>query len=157
MSNAAIRDEDLVNEKSPKSYITVRYSDEELEQFRVVILRERTNSIDELRMLKDRLEDLTSSDRAEDSMVYSMHMGEQGSEQIEKEKTYQQINRVNDYLQKLDDAIERIDNKTYGICKECGILIAKERLLAVPITTQSASYKIHKRCPEDGIDRIVGR
>jgi hypothetical protein len=37
----------------------------------------------------------------------------------------------------------------------CGILIAKERLLAVPITTQSASYKLRKRCPEDGIDRIV--
>lgn len=157
MSNATLRDVDNTNEKSPKSYVTVRYSDEELEQFREVILRERNNSIDELRMLKDRLEDLTSADRAEDSMVYSMHMGEQGSEQIEKEKTYQQINRVNDYLQKLDDAIERINNKTYGICKECGILIAKERLLAVPITTQSASYKIHKRCPEDGIDRIVGR
>ena len=143
--------------ESPRPMGNVRYSDEELEEFRNNILKSKADSIEELRMLKDRLDDLTSSVRAEESMVYSMHMGEQGSEQIEKEKTYQQINRVNDYLKKLDDALERIDNKVYGICKECGILIAKERLLAVPITTLSASFKIHKRCPEDGIDRIVGR
>ena len=61
---------------------------------------------------------------------------------------------MNDYLKKLDEALERIDNKVYGICRECNILIAKERLMAVPITTLSASYKIQEKCPENGIDRI---
>ena len=88
-------------------------------------------------------------------MIYSMHMGEQGSEPMEKEKTYAQIQRINEYIKKLDDALERIKDKTYGICRVCGILIAKERLLAVPITTLSASWKIHNRCPEDGIDKIM--
>ena len=61
---------------------------------------------------------------------------------------------MTDHLRKLDEALQRIEGKTYGICRVCNCLIAKERLLAVPITTLSAAYKIHKRCPEDGIDRI---
>ena len=132
----------------------VRYSDEDLDMFAKVIQDEKDSALDELRMLKERLDDLTSFDMAEESMIYSMHMAEQGSEAQEKEKTYAQIQRINEYLKKLDDAMDRIKNKTYGICRVCNCLIAKERLLAVPITTLSASYKIHQRCPEDGIDRI---
>jgi RNA polymerase-binding transcription factor DksA len=133
---------------------TVRYSDADLEAFRVRIVEMRLDALDELRMLKERLDDLTSYDFAEESMIYSMHMAEQGSEAIEKEKTYAQIQRINEYLKKLDDALARIKDKSYGICRKCACLIAKERLWAVPITTLSASYKIHNRCPEDGVDRI---
>jgi len=113
--------------------------------------------MEELRMLRERLEDLTNSESAEESAIYSMHMAEQGSEAIEKEKTYAQIQRIQDYIRKLDEAMQRIQDKSYGICRMCGILIAKERLMAVPITTLSASYKIHQRCPEDGVDRIVAK
>ena len=132
----------------------VRYSDEDLAIFEKRIQDFRKESIEELRMLRDRLDDLTNYDFAEESMIYSMHMAEQGSEALEKEKTYAQIQRINEYIKKLDDALQRIKEKTYGICRVCGCLIAKERLLAVPITTLSAAYKIHKKCPEDGIDRI---
>jgi RNA polymerase-binding transcription factor DksA len=130
------------------------YPDKDLEMFEIVIQEAKREAMDELRMLKERLEDLNSYDLAEESMIYSMHMGEQGSEPMEKEKTYAQIQRSNEYLKKLDDALNRIKDKTYGICRVCGILIAKERLLAVPITTLSASWKIHQRCPADGVDRI---
>ncbi len=132
----------------------LRYSDEELEEFKNVILRSKEETVDELAMLRERLDDLNSYDFAEESMIYSMHMAEQGSEAMEKEKTYAQIQRINEYLKKLDDALERIELKTYGICRVCGCLIAKPRLMAVPITTLSASYKIHKKCPDDGVDRI---
>lgn len=135
----------------------LRYQDKDLKQFKEQIIKEREVAIEELRMLRERLEDLTNSEASEESAIYSMHMAEQGSEAIEKEKTYAQITRIQDYLRKLDEAMQRIDDKSYGICKMCGILIAKERLLAVPITTLSASYKIHKRCPEDGIDRIMAK
>lgn len=135
----------------------MRYSDEELEEFRVVILDSKFETLDELQMLKERLDDLTNFDSAEESMIYSMHMAEQGSEAAEKEKTYAQIQRINEYLMKLEEALVRINNKTYGICKMCNIKIAKERLMAVPITTLSASYKIHKVCPTDGIDKIERR
>lgn len=133
---------------------TVRYSDEDLEIFRKRILEVKREALEELNMLRDRLEDLNSYDLAEEGSIYSMHMAEQGSEIFEKEKVYAQIQRINEYIKKLDEALQRINDKTYGICRVCGILIAKERLLAVPITTLSASYKIHKKCPEDGIDRI---
>ncbi|MCX7880832.1 MAG: hypothetical protein N2517_09260 [Ignavibacteria bacterium] len=143
----------LSTEKS-KSVPKVRYSDEDLEIFRQRILEVKKETLEELNMLKERLEDLNAYDLAEEGSIYSMHMAEQGSEIFEKEKVYAQIQRINEYLKKLDEALKRIDDKTYGICRVCGILIAKERLLAVPITTLSASYKIHKKCPEDGIDRI---
>ncbi len=135
----------------------LRYQDKDLKEFKEQIIKEREVAIEELRMLRERLDDLTNSEASEESAIYSMHMAEQGSEAIEKEKTYAQITRIQDYLRKLDEAMQRIDDKSYGICKMCGILIAKERLLAVPITTLSASYKIHKRCPADGIDRIMAK
>ncbi len=132
----------------------VRYSDEDLEFFKNRILDLRHEAIEELRMLRERLDDLTEFNFAEESMIYSMHMAEQGSEALEKEKTYAQIQRINEYIKKLDEALLRIKEKTYGICRVCGILISKERLWAVPVTTLSASYKVHNKCPEDGVDRI---
>ena len=151
---------DALHADNAKSNVTVneiRYADNDLEYFKNHIMNIKVDAIDELRMLKERLDDLTNSEMASESMIYSMHMAEQGSEAMEKEKTYAHINRISDYIKKLDDALKRIEEKTYGICRECNILIAKERLLAVPITTQSASFKIHNRCPEDGVDRISVR
>jgi RNA polymerase-binding transcription factor DksA len=141
-----------VQQPAPKP--AVRYSDEELEEFRQIILAEREKTLDELRMLRERLEDLTNYETSEETGIYSMHMAEQGSEAYEREKTYAQIQRMTDYLRKLDEALKRIEDKTYGICRMCGILIAKERLRAVPITTLSASWKLRGKCPDDGIDRV---
>jgi RNA polymerase-binding transcription factor DksA len=133
----------------------VRYSDEELEEFRQIILAEKRKTLEELRLLRERLEDLNAFNYIEEGGIFSLHPAEQGTEAVERERTYAQIQRLTTYLRKLDEALKRIDNKTYGICRKCGILIAKERLRAVPITTLSASWKIHHRCPEDGIDRII--
>jgi len=154
VKNKKIEDElkENVVKIHPKS--KVRFSDEDLKMFNDRIVEMRKEAIEELRMLRERLDDLTNYDFAEESMIYSMHMAEQGSEAFEKEKTYAQIQRINEYIKKLDEALGRIKDKTFGICRVCGCLIAKERLLAVPITTLSASYKIQKKCPEDGIDRI---
>ena len=135
----------------------LKYGERDLVMFRKNIERAKDEALEELRMLRERLEDLTNSEAAEESAIYSMHMAEQGSEAMEKEKTYGQIQRIQDYIRKLDEANQRIDEKSYGLCRMCGILIAKERLLAVPITTLSASYKIHQKCPADGIDRIVAK
>lgn len=135
----------------------VKYSDSDLKMFKQHILKIKDEALDEMRMLRERLEDLTNAELASETMIYSVHMAEQGSEALEKEKTYAQMNRIIDYIKKLDDALKRIEDKTYGICKECNILIAKARLLAVPITSQSASFKIHGRCPENGVDIISGR
>jgi RNA polymerase-binding transcription factor DksA len=154
-TNAAARSNKPMLPVPPKKGL--KYPEADLKFFRSNIERAREEALEELRMLRERLEDLTNSENNEDSSIYSMHMAEQGSEAVEKEKTYAQIQRIQDYIRKLEEAIARIDDKTYGICRMCGILIAKERLIAVPITTLSASYKIRQRCPEDGIDRIVAK
>ncbi|MBU3678547.1 MAG: hypothetical protein FGM32_02955 [Candidatus Kapabacteria bacterium] len=154
LSEAPVKSTKLMPIPPPKG---LRYSDADLKSFRANIERAKVDALEELRMLRERLEDLTNSEANEDSSIYSMHMAEQGSEAVEKEKTYGQIQRVQDYIRKLDEAIVRIDDKTYGICHMCGILIARERLMAVPITTQSASYKIRKKCPDDGVDRILAK
>ncbi|MES2766324.1 MAG: TraR/DksA C4-type zinc finger protein [Bacteroidota bacterium] len=133
---------------------TPSYGDADLKEFQKIIDSAKEEAMDELRMLRERLDDLNNSDFAEESAVYSMHMAEQGNEAQEKEKTYAQIQRINDYVRKLDEATARIHDKTYGVCRECNILIAKQRLLAVPITTLSASWKIRQQCPPDGIDRV---
>ncbi len=149
-----LKDQDVGETSEAKSNKFLRYSDKDLTTFRSVIEMNKIEAIDELRMLKERLYDLTKNTSIEDTMVYSDHMGEQGSEALEKEKTYAQVQRITEYIQKLNEALVRIENKTYGICRVCNCLIAKERLLAVPITTLSASYKIHQKCPSDGIDKI---
>jgi RNA polymerase-binding transcription factor DksA len=136
---------------------SVRYSDKDLDVFRVHIEAERKKAMEEFQILRENLDDLTNSEMADENASYSMHMAEQGTDAQEKEKLYAHVQRVSDYIKKLDEALQRIQDKVYGICKMCGILIAKERLLAVPITTQSASYKLRKRCPEDGVYRIVKR
>lgn len=146
----------LNTDEEQEKKVTVRYSDEELEEFRRIIIEAKEETQEELDMLKERLDDLTEMDPAE-SMIYSMHMAEQGSEMQEQEKTYAQIQRIYEYMKKLDEALGRINDKTYGVCRVCNCLIAKERLIAVPVTTLSASYKIHQKCPEDGIDRIEAR
>ncbi len=142
-----------VSVKNDPDPILPRYSDEELEEFRAKIMDFRHEAMDELRMLRERLDDYLTND-PEESMIYSMHMAEQGPEALEQEKTYAQVQRISEYIKKLDDALQRIKDKTYGVCRVCKCLIAKERLMAVPITTLSAAYKIHKKCPSDGIDRI---
>jgi RNA polymerase-binding transcription factor DksA len=149
--------EELATPRPKLQRPNVRYSDAELAQFRKHILAERQHSLEEFEILKDNLEEITNSEMADENASYSMHMAEQGTNAQEKEKIYAHVQRLGDYIKKLDDALQRIDDKVYGICRMCGILIAKERLMAVPITTQSASYKIFKKCPEDGIDRIVRR
>lgn len=143
-------EEEIIKPLSPN----VRYSDEELKVFYDVIVKAKAETHEELRMLKERLDDIQNIDFVEETMMFSMHMAEQGSEAQEKEKTYAQVQRLNEYIKKLDDALLRIKEKNYGICRVCGCLIAKQRLLAVPITTLSASYKIHQKCPDDGIDKI---
>ena len=147
----------LEDQKGPafvKLKTNVRYSDADLEEFRILIENNKKEVIEELQILHDRIEDFNNIDFSESS-TYSMHMAEQGSEAMEKEKTYSLLQRQDELLQKLNSALERIKDKTFGICRVCGCLIAKERLLAVPTTTLSASYKLNGKCPDDGIDAIV--
>ncbi|KXK51053.1 MAG: TraR/DksA family transcriptional regulator [Chlorobi bacterium OLB5] len=70
-----------------------------------------------------------------------MHMAEQGSDEMEREKAYMFIQRDEKHLFYLENALERIAKKTYGLCISCGKPISKARLEAVPITSHCINCK----------------
>jgi RNA polymerase-binding protein DksA len=119
------------------------YSDEELEYFREIILKKREEAEKELKSLQSSLRDSMENDSGESA--YSFHMADAGTDAQEREKTYMLFNRTKKFLRYLDDALKRIDNKTYGICKVTGKKIAKGRLEAVPHTQLSIEAKLKRR------------
>lgn len=119
------------------------YSDEELEHFRQIILKKRNDADDELNTLQKTLRE--SMENSSDESAYSFHMADAGTDAQEREKTYMLFNRTRKFVKYLDDAMKRIDNKTYGVCKVTGKKISKGRLEAVPHTQLSIDAKLKRR------------
>ena len=116
-----------------------RYSDSELQEFKDIIL-------DKLRIAKEELSSLTatlnnSNANGTDDTAGTYKTLEDGSATLEKEQTNQLATRQKKFIDNLEAALVRIENKTYGICRETGKLIQKERLKAVPHTTLSIEAK----------------
>ncbi len=119
----------------PKSY-----SSEELQHFKELILAKRKETVEELDTLKESMMDVTTGEYISESSNYSLHM-EQGTDAMEREKTFLFASRGSKFVNQLDDALARIDAKSYGVCKVCGLLVPKERLEAVPTAQTCAEYK----------------
>ncbi|MGB0346892.1 MAG: TraR/DksA family transcriptional regulator [Balneolaceae bacterium] len=119
------------------------YNDEELEYFRGIILKKRDAAEEELETLQRTLRE--SMENSSDESAYSFHMADAGTDAQEREKTYMLFNRTRKFVKYLDDAIKRIDNKTYGVCKVTGKKISKGRLEAVPHTQLSIDAKLKRR------------
>jgi DnaK suppressor protein len=116
------------------------YGAEDLKYFRELILAKRKETIEELDSLKESMMDVTTGEYVSESSNYSLHM-EQGTDAMEREKTFLFASRGSKFVNQLDDAIVRIDAKTYGVCKACGLLVPKERLEAVPTAQTCAEFK----------------
>jgi DnaK suppressor protein len=119
------------------------YSDEELEYFKKIILQKRENALEELNILQQSLKD--SIENESDQSVYSFHMADAGSDVQEREKTYMLYYRTRKFIKYLDEALQRIEQKTYGVCKVTGKKISKGRLEAVPHTQLSIEAKLKRR------------
>jgi len=119
------------------------YNDEELEYFRNIIIKKRDEAEQEMESLQNSLRE--SMENASDESAYSFHMADAGTDAQEREKTYMLFNRTRKFIRYLDDALERIDNKTYGLCKVTGKKISKGRLEAVPHTQLSIEAKLKRR------------
>lgn len=119
------------------------YSDEELEYFKEIILKKREEAERELESLQSTLRD--SMENASDESAYSFHMADAGTDAQEREKTYMLFNRTKKFIRYLDDALTRIENKTYGVCKVTGKKISKGRLEAVPHTQLSIEAKLKRK------------
>ena len=83
----------------------------------------------------------TNQEASGDHSAYSFHMADQGTDSQEREKAFLFASRESQYLERLDKALKRIEEGTYGICGKCGGDIRKERLEAVPIATMCYDCK----------------
>ena len=117
----------------------VRYSDEELAEFREVIMQKLELAKRDYDQIMRALRHEDSNDVADTSPTYKGL--EAGSDAAFLEEQMQIAGRQAKFIQGLQAALVRIENKTYGICRETGKLIAKERLMAVPHATLSIEAK----------------
>ncbi len=117
----------------------VRYSDEELQEFKELILEKLAKAKEEYEVLKGTV-DLSASNDTEDTSP-TFKVLEEGASSLTKEEVSQLASRQYKFIQNLEAALIRIENKTYGICRETGKLIPKERLRIVPHTTLSVEAK----------------
>jgi len=121
-----------------------RYSDDELKEFETLIKGKMEKAKEEFRILKDTL-NRTNDAGTDSTSGGNTKVLEDGAETAEKENLSQLAARQLKYITNLENALVRIKNRTYGICSVTGKLISKERLIAVPHTTQSIEAKMMKQ------------
>jgi DnaK suppressor protein len=117
----------------------VRYSSEELEEFRVLILEKIKTSEDDLLVIKESYANDANNGTDDTSPTFKAF--EEGSATMSKEANAQLAARQVKFIRDLKNAILRIENKTYGVCRVTGKLIQKERLRLVPHATLSIEAK----------------
>ena len=117
-----------------------RYSDAELQEFKGLILEKLRIAKEELNALASSLSSPNANGTDDTAGTYKTL--EDGSATLEKESINQLAARQKKFIEQLEAALMRIENKTYGVCRETGKLIQKERLRAVPHATLSMEAKL---------------
>ncbi|MDR2627803.1 MAG: TraR/DksA C4-type zinc finger protein [Dysgonamonadaceae bacterium] len=120
-----------------------KYSDAELEEFRAIILEKLDTAKKDYELLKSVLMNADGNDVTDTSPTFKVL--EEGAATLSKEEAGRLAQRQMKFIQNLQAALIRIENKTYGICRETGKLIPKERLRAVPHTTLSIEAKMSQK------------
>ena len=116
-----------------------RYSDSELQEFKDLILKKLAEAQEDLDLLKGSLSH--NDDHGTDDTGRTFNMMEDGSDTLSREEVAQLASRQEKFISNLQNALIRIENKTYGICRVTGKLIQKERLKLVPHATLSIEAK----------------
>jgi len=124
----------------------VRYSDEDLKEFEILINEKLENARKELSYIKETL--TRKNDSGTENTASSLKLVEDGADVAEKENMSTLAARLQKFTSQLEMAAIRIKNGTYGICIETGKLIPKERLRAVPHTQHSIEAKSGKVAPQ---------
>ncbi len=117
----------------------LRYSDAELAEFKALLLDKIEKANADLALIKSAY--MNNSNNGTDDTSPTFKAFEEGSETMSKEANSQLAIRQEKFLRDLKNAVVRVENKTYGICKVTGKLIAKERLKVVPHATMSIEAK----------------
>ena len=116
-----------------------RYSDNELVEFKTIILAKLEKARHDYKMLRNSLDHSDNNDTNDTSPTFKVL--EEGASVYSKEQAGRLAQRQEKFIQHLEAGLIRIENKTYGVCRETGKLISKDRLRAVPHATLSIDAK----------------
>ncbi len=120
-----------------------RYSDAELQEFKDIILAKLAKAKDDYELLKNTITLEDGNDTQDTSPTFKVL--EEGASVLSKEEAGKLAQRQQKFIQHLQAALVRIENKTYGVCRETGKLIPAERLRAVPHATLSIDAKLNQK------------
>jgi len=120
-----------------------RYSDEELVEFRELIEKKVEEARNDLTLLVEAF--TNANENGTNDTAPSFKVLEEGNMVNSKEENAQMAARQQKFIRNLENALIRIKNKTYGVCRETGKLISKERLRAVPHATLSIDAKLARK------------
>ena len=104
----------------------------ELEKYEALLLAKRAEILEEIGLLKKSGLNSTIKDASGELSSYSTHMADQGTDSFEREKAFLLASKSGRLIYHIDEALRRIQDKTYGKCQECGQEISQARLEAVP-------------------------
>lgn len=119
--------------------VKIRYSDVDLQEFKSIILKKIEHSEEHLELLQDSYKNGSGNGTEDTSPTFKSFDG--GSDTMAKEANMQLAIRQEKFIRDLKNALIRIENKTYGVCRVTGKLIQKERLKLVPHATLSIEAK----------------
>jgi len=119
--------------------VKTRYNDEELEEFRAIIMKKLEKAKNDFQLLTEAYTAGNTNDIDDTSPTFKVL--EEGHQVLSKEENSRLASRQEKFIRNLENALQRIENKTYGICRVTGKLISKERLRSVPHATLSIDAK----------------
>lgn len=121
------------------SDVKIKYSEEDLKEFRNIIEKKMKRAQEDLDLLKSAYKN--DADNGTDDTSPSFKSFDEGSDVMNKEANVQLAIRQEKFIRDLKNALQRIENGTYGVCRVTGNLIQKERLKLVPHATLSIEAK----------------
>ena len=118
------------------------YSQKELDDYKSMLDEKFVETRAKLESSMERIK--ATEMEATGDTSYSLHMADQGTDSMEREKAFLFAQRDEKYLHQLEKAMERVKAKTFGVCRECGVKITDARLRAVPTTNICIDCKSNK-------------
>lgn len=118
-----------------------RMDKEHLDFFKQLLLKKIAQTAGDVEAIENTARNEAREMASEDRSTYSLHMADHGTDAMEREKSLLLAQRGGDYIDYLNEALQRIDDGTFGICRTCKRPIGRGRLEAVPTATQCISCK----------------
>ncbi len=122
---------------------------EDLDFFKKLVVEKLSQTSDDIESIESTSRNHGMEMTSEDRSTYSLHMADHGTDAMEKEKSQLLAQRGGDYIEYLNEALQRIERGTFGVCRICNGEIGRARLEAVPTATQCIDCKSKRENESD--------